>query len=696
MNAPATNITGEKWMELPQGRVISLDEMKKILAKRPRRDISIPLTDVVSEQGRPIKIGSLNTPPGGRRPRRNMDSSRDLFHTLPDGSWQGARCFIVGGGPSLERFDWSQLQGELVIGCNRALEYCDPTINLCVDYRMYEAYTDLTKNILVRDHRRKHPQEAYRAFKGMKAFMRIGPGPFDPSVYTMGFADNDCLTRTMKDGLGVGENTGFAALNLAMCLGCTEIYLLGFDMKGAGDNQANYHPGYIAPQKGFIYKSKFARYFEKYAPEIKSRGVRVVNVNDQSELTCFPVGNFPPLIQRPLYVSCYTQDTLYEQHARDWVKSLQRFGLEHHVEPYESTGDWKNNTRKKPAFIRRMMQKFPDRQIVWLDIDARVRKYPALFQDFQNKSAPVACFDFDPQEYVEGATAKKHLANGTLYLSNCPYSKDFVHDWVNNTTRDPDGTDLTSFHKTAKEWQEKTGFTIYNIPPEYCKIASLMPDVEPVIEHLQASRQSRMQPRVDQAVAKNSEWFAAEQILYGKAWGNGHETKSQCAVPMARYVASRARRHDKILEFGCGDLTTLGRLHSLGLNVHGMDITPMGWSNAPFPDGVRRRQLHIAALWDLPFADDEFDFTFSTDVLEHLPPEYVLAAIREIYRVTKRETHHVIACFPHVGLGGELFHKTVQPIPLWQDAFRSVYDFSPPGVTIMDRTTFMGEDFDRE
>ena len=42
------------------------------------------------------------------------------WEILPDGSWSGRRCFIVGGGPSLKGFDFERLRGERVIAINKA------------------------------------------------------------------------------------------------------------------------------------------------------------------------------------------------------------------------------------------------------------------------------------------------------------------------------------------------------------------------------------------------------------------------------------------------------------------------------------------------------------------------------------------------------------------------------------------------
>ena len=70
---------------------------------------------------------------------------------------------------------------------------------------------------------------------------------------------------------------------------------------------------------------------------------------------------------------------------------------------------------------------------------------------------------------------------------------------------------------------------------------------------------------------------------------------------------------------------------------------------------------------NLPFKDNQFDYTFSTDVLEHIPLEMVEKTIKEIYRITRVETFHCIATvddpnYPNV-------HLTIESIEWWKGQF---------------------------
>jgi len=51
--------------------------------------------------------------------RSKKFSNHFLIEVLPDNSWKDEDCYIIGGGPSLKRFNWSLLKGKKTIGINR-------------------------------------------------------------------------------------------------------------------------------------------------------------------------------------------------------------------------------------------------------------------------------------------------------------------------------------------------------------------------------------------------------------------------------------------------------------------------------------------------------------------------------------------------------------------------------------------------
>jgi len=236
-------------------------------------------------------------------------TNRMLQRILPDGAWENKPCFIVGGGPSLRDFDWSLLKGYRTIGVNRAYEKYDPTIIFSMDTRFLRWILDGI-----------YGPEAKMKFERSKAYKvwlctyraRLPEEIFIVKVYrnyTKGFK---AFNFSMSEGLGHGNNSGYAALNLACCLRANPIYLLGFDMrhekkrreeqpeserveflnKRANEKRdrsvmTHWHSGHPRPQTQMILNN-FIKYFTEVAPKIEREKISVVNLCPNSKLECFP------------------------------------------------------------------------------------------------------------------------------------------------------------------------------------------------------------------------------------------------------------------------------------------------------------------------------------------------------------------------------------------------------------------------
>ncbi|GAH74688.1 unnamed protein product, partial [marine sediment metagenome] len=235
---------------------------------------------------------------------------RLFSNTLEDDAWKGQRCFIIGGGPSLRDFDFSKLKGELVIGVNRVYEEIDCTITFSLDSRYYMW--------IVRGNLGVEAKRKFEDFKGYKVWLNSASFiPYPKDIYLLNSIGAEAFSWSLKDGLGGGSNSGYGAVNLAVCLGANPIYLLGFDMKGDGKKQAWWHDGYPAKQPDSVYR-KYMERFNRIAPELKAKGIRVINLNPESALKCFEFARFKDIepIKRPMIISYYTKNTGYEEEAK--------------------------------------------------------------------------------------------------------------------------------------------------------------------------------------------------------------------------------------------------------------------------------------------------------------------------------------------------------------------------------------------
>lgn len=191
-----------------------------------------------------------------------------------------------------------------------------------------------------------------------------------------------------------------------------------------------------------------------------------------------------------------------------------------------------------------------------------------------------------------------------------------------------------------------------------------------------------------------------EKNKYIKAWQTGVENNSRTVLFMPNYIESIIQKNWKILDIGTGNGFLVCSLRNKNYNIYGVDHTLEGlnfkyplnkFNNHKLPDklDINKEWFYESSLLKLPFNDNEFDFTCSVDVLEHLPPEHIETAIKEIYRITKYSTFHCIATFAD-NRGGFTFHLTVQPIDWWKIQFKNLNSKSII-TQIIDRKEFLNK-----
>ena len=241
-----------------------------------------------------MKIDDSNVPGKERFPfGAEQLTNHFLYEVLPDRSWKGKPCIVVGGGPSLEDFDWELLRGWRVIGVNRVYERFDPTIIFSMDTRFLRWIME-----------EKYGDEAKKKFMASKAYKvwlctyncKLAPEIYIVKVwknYSQGFR---AFPDTMLNGIGHGNNSGYGALNLAVCLGADPIYLLGYDMSyrkikddGPFDavTRTHWHEGHPQPHSPNTVE-RFVQYFQLPAVKAKEKGFEIINLNPKSALPYFP------------------------------------------------------------------------------------------------------------------------------------------------------------------------------------------------------------------------------------------------------------------------------------------------------------------------------------------------------------------------------------------------------------------------
>lgn len=411
--------------------------------------------------------------------------SRYLHQAIHPKAWSGLRCFIVAGGPSLRGFDYSLLKGELTIGINRAFEFFDPTMIWSMDSRFW--------GWVIQQKFGKHVLDKFDNFPGYKCWLDSSKAPFpDDITLVKWFVPGDKkgkLAAPMPfricDGIVGGSNSGFSALHLALSLGANPIYLLGYDM-GVPNTQGRQewnHSGYPVVQQANLVYPRFIGKFEKYAEQMKQQAT-IINLNPTSNLKCFDFGAMEaitPIADKPILVSYYTEGNGYEECAKRLRRSLKILPIEHDIQPVPNLGNWNKNTSYKPTFMLQMMEKYPNRMLVWVDADAVLHKYPHLLVGMQET---IGVHIRNDHQFTND------LLSGTVAIRANQEGKDIVQQWQKNCAAYPTRWDQACLQMIVQQLQPSK---MKLLPAEYCAIFDTMLVSDPVIEHFQASRQLRYQ-----------------------------------------------------------------------------------------------------------------------------------------------------------------------------------------------------------
>lgn len=175
--------------------------------------------------------------------------------------------YVVAGGPSLFGFDWKRLEDRNVIAVNRAFEALPQAQYVYFsDFRFWNWH-----------------KESLLAHKGKKV---SGAKELnDPAIVKYRLTGTAGLD-TAPGCLRSGNNSAYAAINLAIQLGAEVIYVLGLDMKFDDKGRTHWHSGHPLRNREQTF-SKMIKYFDSLAEEVRKLGVRVYNCSRDSAVTCF-------------------------------------------------------------------------------------------------------------------------------------------------------------------------------------------------------------------------------------------------------------------------------------------------------------------------------------------------------------------------------------------------------------------------
>jgi len=318
----------------------------------------------------------------------------------------------------------------------------------------------------------------FRAFRGHKVWADTKGFRYGTDVEKILTKGSEGISWSLGAGINTGANSGFAALNFALLLGADPIYLMGFDFQ-EDSKGTHFHSGYCYSRPDGKLNS-FRGYLERAAPDIIEHGRKVVNLSPRSMLKCFPFEAFENVPRNPDFrvVSFYT-DANYKILADRLQASLDLFKIPHDIRAVPSRGSWDANTAYKPEFLRDMMDAHPGENIVWIDADGIVQRYPILFHE-------IGDHDFGLY-YMPRRDGRIELLSGTMFLAGNERVRGMMDEWIREARAATYFKDQRSLQAIVA--RNPGRFKIAPIPPSYCQIFDTMRHFgSPVIEHFQASR----------------------------------------------------------------------------------------------------------------------------------------------------------------------------------------------------------------
>lgn len=402
----------------------------------------------------------------------------DLHNTALD-----CPVFIVCGGPSLNHVDVSLLNGpgRLVVGVNSSYPKVRPDYWVGLDTTdCYERrlFTEPFPKIMAES--RKDDRTAGRNLREFNHCWFIDTAT-QKDVYHV---END---------IEVCSNNSFvAALSFALWLGTRDIFLVGVDLD---TKAADYADGVqlTAEQRAYnqnLYDQTFA-FLKHFVWRMGRIGVRVTSCSPGSRINGImpfrevgsvvakleeglPLGRpkkhtLEVLHPKPRFhiVSGYTIATPYEIEIETLKASVLKFGLVATIYGYVNKGTWEGNCAQKAIIIRDCLRERME-PVVWLDADAEVLGYPALFNTITEDMA--VC------------RYKGELLSGTLYFKPVPAVFDLLDRWIAANEASPGEWDQVVLDRVL------SGVSIFNLPTTYCKVDFFESEGATVIGQNQASR----------------------------------------------------------------------------------------------------------------------------------------------------------------------------------------------------------------
>jgi hypothetical protein len=191
-------------------------------------------------------------------------------------------------------------------------------------------------------------------------------------------------------------------------------------------------------------------------------------------------------------VTFFTND-YYEQQTKSLNLSCKKFEIPLIITKAEDKGSWVKNCAFKSYYIYEMLMTLKT-DVLWLDSDSCLMKYPTLFdtikEDFairaepgQRFKKPIGRETISLPENWPASIAPCWFNSGTIFFKNTDKSKELCRRWLQLCTKNEKDWDQWTLQQAWCDIQPST----YWLPREYCQIRKIHGEQGSVILHELAS-----------------------------------------------------------------------------------------------------------------------------------------------------------------------------------------------------------------
>ena len=191
-------------------------------------------------------------------------------------------------------------------------------------------------------------------------------------------------------------------------------------------------------------------------------------------------------------VSFYTND-YYKEQMKILNLSCKKFEIPLVITEVEDKGSWVKNCAFKSYYIYEMLMTLKT-DVLWLDSDSCIMKYPELFdhikEDFAIRAEPghktkkpIGREQISlPSNWPE-SLSPRWFNSGTIFFKNTDKSKEMCRRWLQLSSKNETDWDQWTLQQAWCDTQPST----YWLPREYCQIKKIHGEQGSVILHELAS-----------------------------------------------------------------------------------------------------------------------------------------------------------------------------------------------------------------